>query len=257
MYLSFAKYILPKSPGIVSLLGAGGKTSLMFLLAREIQAQGKTVLTTTTTKIFYPESEQSALTVYTDQPIQWLTKKSQENKLPKHLTLALAPVSRNKLQGFMPETIDEIWQAGFFDWILVEADGAAGRPIKAPAEYEPVIPKQTNCSVAVLGLQGFKCPLNVNYVFRIEKFTLLTGRNKEETILLDDLMQLLTHNQGIFKGTPPIAEKVLYLNQADNLELVALGKKFAKKIFKENPHFLTRSAVGSTRLKKLLDYIMT
>ena len=37
--------------GVVCFVGAGGKTSLMFRLARELSAGGDSVLTTTTTKI--------------------------------------------------------------------------------------------------------------------------------------------------------------------------------------------------------------
>ncbi len=43
-----------KSQGVISIIGAGGKTSLMFSLAKELSKSGKKVLTTTTTKIFMP-----------------------------------------------------------------------------------------------------------------------------------------------------------------------------------------------------------
>ncbi|MCF8109113.1 MAG: hypothetical protein K9J81_08985, partial [Desulfohalobiaceae bacterium] len=46
--------LLPERSGIISLVGAGGKTSLMFQLAREIAARKQRVLTTTTTRIFSP-----------------------------------------------------------------------------------------------------------------------------------------------------------------------------------------------------------
>ncbi|MCD4678214.1 MAG: hypothetical protein K8S18_19810, partial [Desulfobacula sp.] len=49
--------------GVISLIGAGGKTSLMFCLAKELENSGKTVLTTTTTKIFMPTPDQSPVTV--------------------------------------------------------------------------------------------------------------------------------------------------------------------------------------------------
>ncbi|MCK7504559.1 MAG: hypothetical protein MZV70_11045 [Desulfobacterales bacterium] len=40
--------------GVVSLVGAGGKTSLMYRLARELAGTGQAVLTTTTTRIYPP-----------------------------------------------------------------------------------------------------------------------------------------------------------------------------------------------------------
>jgi probable selenium-dependent hydroxylase accessory protein YqeC len=42
-------------PSVVSLVGAGGKTSTLFWLARALAAGGQRVLVTTTTRMFPPE----------------------------------------------------------------------------------------------------------------------------------------------------------------------------------------------------------
>ena len=55
--------ILPHEGGVISLVGAGGKTTLMFRLARELADTGERVLTTTTTRILRPTKEQSASVV--------------------------------------------------------------------------------------------------------------------------------------------------------------------------------------------------
>ncbi len=43
-----------QSREVISLVGAGGKTTLMFRLAKELSLSGKKVVTTTTTKILKP-----------------------------------------------------------------------------------------------------------------------------------------------------------------------------------------------------------
>ena len=59
--------ILPlKTGGILSVTGAGGKTSLMFHLAASLAGAGKRVLTTTTTKIFQPSPVQSKTLIISD-----------------------------------------------------------------------------------------------------------------------------------------------------------------------------------------------
>ena len=44
---------------IICLVGAGGKTSLMFAMARELAASGNHVITSTTTKIFEPSDKET------------------------------------------------------------------------------------------------------------------------------------------------------------------------------------------------------
>jgi len=44
---------------VISLVGAGGKTTLMFRLARELLLAGRKVVTTTTTKILEPTPEET------------------------------------------------------------------------------------------------------------------------------------------------------------------------------------------------------
>ena len=57
---SLRQALLLGEGGVISLVGAGGKTSLMFRLAHELSLTGDSVLTTTTTKIYVPEPVQSS-----------------------------------------------------------------------------------------------------------------------------------------------------------------------------------------------------
>jgi len=50
--------------------------------------------------------------------------------------------------------------------VLVEADGAAGRPLKAWAAWEPVIPGQTCLLVVMAGASGLGRPLTPAWVHR-------------------------------------------------------------------------------------------
>ena len=61
-----------------------------------------------------------------------------------------------------------------FQWIIVEADGAKRRPLKAPGRYEPVIPACSHIVIGVVGLNGLGKPLDKKYVFRPEIFAEIT-----------------------------------------------------------------------------------
>ena len=49
---------LPARP-LISIVGAGGKTTTMYTLAAELAALGKRVVTTTTTNIYIPRSDET------------------------------------------------------------------------------------------------------------------------------------------------------------------------------------------------------
>src|SRR2546430_17614853 len=49
---------LPAHP-LITIVGAGGKTTTMYSLASELANRGKRVITTTTTQIFYPEPDET------------------------------------------------------------------------------------------------------------------------------------------------------------------------------------------------------
>jgi probable selenium-dependent hydroxylase accessory protein YqeC len=105
--------------------------------------------------------------------------------------------------------------AGLFGWILVEADGAARRPLKAPAAHEPVVPACTDWVIAVAGLAAVGRPLDVRWVFRPERFGALAGISAGDPVTPEAVAAVLLHPDGIMKGCPPAAARCVFLNQLD------------------------------------------
>ncbi len=211
----FESMLPAASRGILSLVGAGGKTSLMFHLAHLLSAAGLKVMTTTTTKIYDPSPAQSATVLLASDPQAILSQAAVPGQ-PAHLTAAAVRMdAEGKLKGFAPEAIDLFAASGLFDWILVEADGAARRPLKAAADHEPVIPAGSQVVVAVAGLDALEAPLIEAGVFRAglaaERMGLPLGADITESALC----RLANHPLGLFKGAPATARRVLFLNKAD------------------------------------------
>ena len=230
---------------VVSLVGAGGKTSLMFRLAREISAAGETVLTTTTTKIFTPSPDQSpgmiiagSITSILDQANNLLNKH-------RHITAVASRLhDGDKLIGYPPEFIQELWNTRLFRWIIVEADGAAARPLKAPAAHEPVIPSCTEYLIGLVGLNGVGKFLTERLVFRHKKFGELAGLTPGAIISEDAIVDVLVHENGIFKGTPPEARRVAFFNQADVGQNLAAGQRIVSILSKRRSSGLKRAVIG-------------
>lgn len=219
--------------GVLSLTGGGGKTSLMFHLARLLANAGKRVLTTTTTKIFVPTAEQSATLIVAPDPQTILREASSCLQSTRHITAGVARLAdTGKLEGFTPETIRIFLESALFDWILVEADGSARRPLKAPAGHEPVIPACTTVLVAVAGLEVIGQPLSENLVFRSELAGQLMGLAAGEPVSEAALVRLFAHPLGAFKGAPPQARRFIFLNQADNSERRESGTRIAAQLLR-------------------------
>jgi len=215
--------------GVISLVGAGGKTTLMFRLAAEIASSGETVLTTTTTKILMPRADQSPRVIISPDVEDVLAEAklllSQERR---HLTAARAHIAaQNKLQGFENGDIGELYRSGLFSWIIVEADGAGQRPLKAPAAHEPVIPHCSRWVIALVGLDAVGQPLTEEWVFRSRLFADLTGLAPGARITEQSIAAALSSEAGIMKGCPPGALRYIFLNKAETTERKEAGRRIA------------------------------
>ena len=244
--VTLRKALTLEKGGVVSFVGAGGKTSLMFRIARELSSAGETVLTTTTTKILMPSKDQSPHVILSDSLDEVLDKARDLIRKNLHISAASqrtdSPVG--KIAGFEPEVIDGIWKAGVFRWILVEADGASRRPLKAPAFYEPVIP---DCSGLLVGIIGLKCigkPLDERWVFRHKLYAKITGLKLKEPVTEESVAAALIDKNGIMKGCPSNTKKVVFLNMADNQKLVESGRKIADILCKTGIEGLRRVVIG-------------
>ena len=233
--------------GVVSLVGAGGKTSLMFKLAHELAMAGESVLTTTTTKIYEPLPEQSNNLIISGSVSSLLDKAQETLKAHCHLTAAFEKIpDQRKLRGFTPEFVQAIWDSHLFRWILVEADGSAGRPLKAPAEHEPVIPACTSQLVGIVGLNGAGQPLNDQWVFRPERFVQLSGLAHGSKVTEASIVAVLVHEKGTFKNAPAAAVRIAFCNQADIPHNLAAGQRIGRALMMKKKPGLNRVVIGQT-----------
>jgi len=233
---------------VISLVGAGGKTTLMFRLAKELVLSGKKVVTTTTTKIFEPTVEETNF-LFID-PDEGKIKDFVRHHLDQyhHITVAQGRIGSRKLKGISPNLVKELWSLHCMDTIMVEADGAAGRTIKAPREGEPVFPSNTTLVVAILGVDGMGRELNEENVFQPERISKMTGISIGERMTDEGMAILMTHPEGIFKGAPSSSRVVPFLNKVDIPNGVEKGKNISRKIFEKKHRQIERIVLG--QLKK-------
>ena len=232
---------------VISLVGAGGKTTLMFRLAKELYLSGKKVVTTTTTKILEPTSEETG-SLFID-PDEEKVKDFVRGHLDqyRHITVARERLESRKMKGVSPNLVDGLWNSQGMNMIIIEADGAAGRPVKAPRENEPVIPKSTTLVVAILGVDGMEMVLNDESVFQSERVSKITGIPVGEKLTDEAMARLIAHPEGIFKGSPLSARVAVFLNKVDIPNGVAKAKSIAQKILDKKHRQIERIVLGQLR----------
>lgn len=169
----------------VSIVGAGGKTTLMYRLAQAFADQGDTCILTTTTHILRPA----------DLPVT-------DNPLVLHALLSAhpvvvyaAPAEEDRL-GPPPDM-----QIGHLaDWLLVEADGSRQLPCKVPAEHEPRILPGTQVVLGVIGLRALNQPLR-DVCFRLDHAKPLLQTDSDAVVTPEDMVHILLSAQGTRKGS--------------------------------------------------------
>jgi molybdenum cofactor cytidylyltransferase len=239
--LSLAQALRVHSPSSIAFIGAGGKSTAMFQLARalsrgadwrsRVRAGG--------------EGNQPVIVTATSHLGTWQTGLADQHIV----TETPAPIGKlehgmkgillitGEIEGERTRPIDHDllnWLQQFCGYhsipLLIEADGSRQKPFKAWAEHEPPIPSFVELVVQTVGLSGLGQPLSDEYVHRPEVFSKLSGLPLGERINPDSLVRVLTDTKGGLKNIPAKAQKAVLLNQADTPELQSAAQALAQSL---------------------------
>jgi probable selenium-dependent hydroxylase accessory protein YqeC len=192
--------------GVVSIVGAGGKTSLLFHLGREAKKQGMKTLLATTTKMSSPAS-----------PLYDAIDLTGDGFLKKPpatpgIYVAGKTFAHEKMAGLDEEVLAR--HCGLFDMVLLEADGAARKPLKGWLDFEPVVPAFTTDTIGVVDIQTVGRTINETLVHRLDCFETITGARPGETVTLNHLEKIINHPKGIFAKA--VGNSIVYINKVES-----------------------------------------
>ena len=200
---SLLDFFSPGEGGLVSLIGAGGKTTLMRHLALEAAQRGRSVMVTTTTRI-RPLLPSSRFPVVTGTPSPELVSNLQvfleRNGI---VTYAKRWIDGAKLAGISETDIEWVLRSIHPSLVLVEADGAAGRSLKFHEQFEPVVPDGTSVLIIVAGADIFEAPLTDRTVHRARLFSKKLDIPLGAPITEKVLLKLFEHPEGYLKAAAP------------------------------------------------------
>jgi probable selenium-dependent hydroxylase accessory protein YqeC len=227
---------------VVAVVGAGGKTTLVYRLAADARTAGLRVLVTTTTHMgTLPESTTGPLLV------------EEEGAESSAVASALASEGRatvlgrrirdDKLEGLAPERVDALCAAA--DLVLVEADGARGRSLKVPAAHEPVLPRSTTLLVVLAALDVLGEPLTDERIHRLELVVAASGTAVGEAVDEDTVVACLRCARGYVSRLPHGARAAVFLNKVEDADRRAAALRIARRLVPPYCLVAAGSAEGS------------
>ncbi len=227
MELTLAQALRINSSSCVAFIGAGGKTTAMFQLARQLHSP---VIVTATSHLGIWQIGFADQHIIAETFAAW----EEFDHGLKGILLVTGEIEQDRTKPIKKDLLNSLREfCGYHSIpLLIEADGARQKPLKAWAAHEPPISSFTDQVVQVVGLSGVDRSLSNKYVHRPEIFSELSGLKIGEAVTTAALVNILTHTKGGLKNIPISARRVALLNQADTAELQAVAHGMVQSLLR-------------------------
>jgi probable selenium-dependent hydroxylase accessory protein YqeC len=187
----------------------------------ELRRRGLSVVTTCTTHMQLQSSgTTTAPLVVVEEEGNWLATVKARLSHYGSVTVIANRTREDKLRGIDPVMIDPL--RSLADCVVIEADGARGRSLKAPADHEPVVADETTLSVVIVGLDVLGEPLHERFVHRVEVVKRLAKAAPASEVTNDVIVAAVV--AGYFPKLPRHGRRLTLLNKASGDRLRAAEK---------------------------------
>lgn len=237
-----------KVNSVISIVGAGGKSTLMYTLAQELRKDYK-CLVTTTTKIYLPYKEQfDYMAVGTEE-----FNKLKHNSNKGIYVYGSSINDENKLIGVNPAELEI--DVPNFQYLLIESDGSKRKPIKGWNSTEPVVLSATTNTIGVISIEAIGNKINEDNIFRVKEFLDITNTCENHIISEANIVSLIFHKYGLFKNSA--GEKILFINKVENEDQWITAEKLINRILMENKaNFIIDKIIVGSLLEKKYKYLI-
>jgi probable selenium-dependent hydroxylase accessory protein YqeC len=204
----------------VAVVGAGGKKTAIYRLAPLVE---RAVVTATVRIPIF--DDQVAAVETTDDPVSALAVDRPD---PDGWPLGLVPTPErdDRYPGYDTGVVDDV-AAAHDGPVLVKADGARTRLLKAPGADEPQVPRRADTVLPVASARVVGKPLSGEWVHRPERVADLTGLAPGEPVDAAAVGRVLASTEGGLKGAPADATVVAVVNMVDDDDRRAVGEQVA------------------------------
>ncbi|MFC2061106.1 selenium cofactor biosynthesis protein YqeC [Elusimicrobiota bacterium] len=216
---------------VISLVGGGGKTSTLVRLGNELSDNGKKVILTTTTRF---EQLDFKMVRYFGDLTSQIIGQIETGMANQPVIVAKRQVRGNKIKGLSIKQIAKLNREINFDYMIIEADGAEKKSLKAHHKYEPPIPQCTTMFIVVIGFDIIGKRLNIANVHRPRVVSRVINKPLDSSIHPGDILSVLKHPDGLLKNRPAATRTVVILNKVKEHNMHE-AEKLADDILKNVP----------------------
>ena len=199
---------------VISLVGGGGKSTLLEYLAERFAARGMHTAIMTTTRMACPAHIAASIE---DCRACWARGE-------------YAACGERTENGKFRAPKDELLRALLeeADALLIEADGAHRLACKAPAAHEPVILPQTDIVIGVMGVEVLGGAVG-SICHRPEHVCALLGCGMEHLLTAADMAEIFVSERGTRKG---VGARDFYavINKCDDEKRMEDGKRVIEEL---------------------------
>ena len=211
----------------VSIMGAGGKSTLMNRLADELIVLGRTVVLSSTTNYHRPKNLQSDQILLTRDVPDWPDQLGTLARRWNRLLVLHHDLGDAMVKGIDVAAVHMIHEQIPDAIVIVKTDGARKRWFKAPNQSEPVIPPWSQLCITVVNCEILGRPLTDALVHRPERVAELTGLHLGDPITPQAVGTVLTHPDTYAAKIPAGARRAIYISHVHSPADVAQAKAIA------------------------------
>ena len=235
--------------GVVCCVGAGGKKTTMFLLAKT--HPGRVGITATAHIEYFPNTLAATNYIGTEND---LLKAIKNDKSSRAIAFAKPSERLGRRAGISTELVQTFKDAGGFDLVLIKADGARGRSIKAPAEHEPPVPACADTVIPVVSAKVIGMKLTTRIAHRVDRLSTITGLKEHDEIRPEHIARLLSSAEGSLKNTGT-AKVIPVINMVDYSEQKVLAIEAARQALSMTDRFDSVILAAMNKNEPIVDVI--
>lgn len=225
---------------IITIIGAGGKTSLMFSASSLLRNDYK-VLVTTTTHIYIPDNNlYDKIIMLTHFENENYNNILQNNKNGVYV-IGSHIVNNSKIKGLTFDMLDKI--TPYFDVVIIEGDGSKEKSLKGWNDNEPVIYPKTTKTIGIVDISSIGIDINEENIHRVDKFLEIINDYSNNKVNIEHLEKLILNENGLFKFYK--GEKILFINKVENINNKTNALNLIKNIKCKSSSYINRYIYGS------------